>query len=196
MTNFNQKICIILYPCRGGGAQDPCTAIIPDLLCFPVWFIIIPDSSTRAVWQLPTDTSSREAGGTLQTKCMSFAYDVSPIFCRFVKRAVKSYDMAPTALLSLRRESCYGFLSPLKIHRLRPGLNLWILGPMASTLPLQHRGLPEDVHRSVVVILELRLQLIFCLMLAEQLKKAPRLENNFIRIGNRRGFGFSKAANT
>jgi hypothetical protein len=31
--------------------------------------------------------------------------------------------MGPTALLALRRKLCYGFLSPLKIHRPRPGLN-------------------------------------------------------------------------
>jgi hypothetical protein len=38
------------------------------------------------------------------------------------------------ALLPLRRKSCYGFLSPLKIPRIRPGLNLWTLVPMSSTL--------------------------------------------------------------
>jgi hypothetical protein len=37
-------------------------------------------------------------------------------------------------------KSCYGFLSPLKIHRPQLGLNLWTLGPVASTLPLDHRG--------------------------------------------------------
>jgi hypothetical protein len=35
---------------------------------------------------------------------------------------VKSYDMGPTALL-LRKKACCGHLSPLKIHRLRPGFN-------------------------------------------------------------------------
>jgi hypothetical protein len=47
--------------------------------------------------------------------------------------------MEPTTLLT-RRKSCYGFLSPLKIHRPRPGLNPRTLGPVASTLPLDHRG--------------------------------------------------------
>jgi hypothetical protein len=32
-----------------------------------------------------------------------------------------------------RRKLCYGHLSPLKIHRPRPGLNPRYLGPMAST---------------------------------------------------------------
>jgi hypothetical protein len=48
--------------------------------------------------------------------------------------------MWPTTLLPLRRKSCYGFLSNLKIHRPRPGLNPRTLGPVDSTLPLDHRG--------------------------------------------------------
>jgi hypothetical protein len=32
-----------------------------------------------------------------------------------------------------------GYLSSLKIHRPRPGLNPRILGPMANTLPLDHQ---------------------------------------------------------
>jgi hypothetical protein len=47
--------------------------------------------------------------------------------------------MGPTALLPLWRKSCYGFLSPLKIHCPRPGLNPQTLGAVASTLPLDHR---------------------------------------------------------
>jgi hypothetical protein len=42
--------------------------------------------------------------------------------------------MGPMALHSLRKKSCYGLLWPLKIHHPVPGLNLQILGPMASTL--------------------------------------------------------------
>jgi hypothetical protein len=42
--------------------------------------------------------------------------------------------MGPTSLLPLRRKSCYGFLSPLKIHRPRPGLNPRTLAPVVSTL--------------------------------------------------------------
>ena len=50
------------------------------------------------------------------------------------------YDMGPTALLPLRRKACWGFFRPLKIRRLRPGLNprTWVL--KASTLPLDHRS--------------------------------------------------------
>jgi hypothetical protein len=35
---------------------------------------------------------------------------------RDLLRAVKSYDMGPPALLSIRREVCCGFVSPVKIH--------------------------------------------------------------------------------
>jgi hypothetical protein len=42
--------------------------------------------------------------------------------------------MWPTALLSLRRKSCYGFLSPFKVHHPRHGLNPRTLGRMASTV--------------------------------------------------------------
>jgi hypothetical protein len=42
--------------------------------------------------------------------------------------------MWPTALLSLRRKSCYGFLSPLKVHHPRHGLNSRTLGRMANTV--------------------------------------------------------------
>jgi hypothetical protein len=45
---------------------------------------------------------------------LNFTYEVSHI-PRVLQHAVKSYDMEPTALLPLRRKSCYGFLSPLKV---------------------------------------------------------------------------------
>jgi hypothetical protein len=46
----------------------------------------------------------------------------------------KFYDMGPTALLTLRRKACCGFLSPLKIHLPRQGLSPRTLGPMANML--------------------------------------------------------------
>jgi hypothetical protein len=52
----------------------------------------------------------------------------------------KFYDMGPTTSLPLRMKSCYRFLLPLKIRHPWPGLNMWILDPMASMLPLDHRG--------------------------------------------------------
>lgn len=48
--------------------------------------------------------------------------------------------MGPTALLTIWRKSCCWFLSASKSHSSRPGLNLQILGRMASMLPLYHQG--------------------------------------------------------
>jgi hypothetical protein len=40
------------------------------------------------------------------------------------------------ALLPLQRKLCCRFLSPLKIHHPRLGLNPWTLGPVASTVTI------------------------------------------------------------
>jgi hypothetical protein len=50
------------------------------------------------------------------------------------------YDMGQPALLPLRRKAGWEFLCPLKIRRLRPGLNPRTWGLKASTLPLDHRS--------------------------------------------------------
>ena len=55
------------------------------------------------------------------------------------------YGIGPTALLPLRRKACWGFFSPLKIRRLRPGLN----PRKASTLPLDHRSRSIDSYRNI-----------------------------------------------
>ena len=55
-------------------------------------------------------------------------------------------DMGQTALLPLRRKACWGFFSPLKIRRLRPGLNRRTWVPKASTLPLDHRSIHIHTH--------------------------------------------------
>jgi hypothetical protein len=47
---------------------------------------------------------------------------------RVLLHAIKSYDVGPPALLSVRRKVCCGFLSPLKFHHLGRARtrNLWI----------------------------------------------------------------------
>jgi hypothetical protein len=52
----------------------------------------------------------------------------------------QTHDMGPPVLLPLRRKACWGFFSPRKIRRLRPGLNprTWVVE--ASTHPLDHRS--------------------------------------------------------
>ena len=61
------------------------------------------------------------------------------------------YDMGPTALLPLRRKAWWGFFLPLKIRRLRPGLNprTWVL--KASTLPLDHRSRMRYIYIYIIL---------------------------------------------
>jgi hypothetical protein len=59
---------------------------------------------------------------------------ISFILCMVLYNVVKCYGMGVTSLFPLRRKASCGFLSPLKILRHRPGLNLQILGPMGNTL--------------------------------------------------------------
>jgi hypothetical protein len=59
---------------------------------------------------------------------------ISFIFCRLFLTCSKIFRHGPTDLLLLRRKACYGFLSPFKIHRNRPGLNPQTLGPPAYTI--------------------------------------------------------------
>ena len=50
-------------------------------------------------------------------------------------------DIGPIILLLFRRKACWGFFyRPLKIRRLRPGLNPRTRVLKASTLPLHHRS--------------------------------------------------------
>jgi hypothetical protein len=55
---------LILYLCGVGARLNPYTEIISDVLCIPIWVLIIPDSSTRALWQLPEEISSSKAWET------------------------------------------------------------------------------------------------------------------------------------
>jgi hypothetical protein len=52
------RACCHCY-CDGVCAQDdPSTATISDLFCVSVWFVIIPNLPTRALWQLTSDPST------------------------------------------------------------------------------------------------------------------------------------------
>jgi hypothetical protein len=50
---------------------------ISHLLRIPIWFLIIPDSSTRTLWQLLAEIPGSEAGETWQEMAMNFAYEAS-----------------------------------------------------------------------------------------------------------------------
>jgi hypothetical protein len=62
----------------GGTAQCvPSTVTITDLLCGLIWFLIIPHSCSRALWQQSADTSGSEAGESWREMTVNFGYKVS-----------------------------------------------------------------------------------------------------------------------
>jgi hypothetical protein len=74
----------------------------------------------------------------------------------------KSYNMRIAALLPLRRKLCYGFLSPLKIHRSQPGLNPPTLGPIATTITIRPPGKSLSLSLLLFSIVKIGLQQFSC----------------------------------
>jgi hypothetical protein len=106
----------------------------------PSHSIIISDSSNRALWQLPAGhlvAKQKNSGEKQQT---NFTYEIS-----------LSYPQCSLTFRKILRYGTDGFNSPpkevvlwifigLKIRRFQQGMNPQTLGPMASTLPLDHLG--------------------------------------------------------
>jgi hypothetical protein len=106
----------------------------------PSNLLISPDSSTKDLWHLTADLSSRETGKIDEDMASDFCLrSISFILIVFLT-CLKILQRVTDGFTSLRRKSCGGFLSPFNIHRPRPGMNPRTLGPMASMLPLDHRG--------------------------------------------------------
>jgi hypothetical protein len=87
--------CFITGYCYGVVSYKASHALRPfsDLLCVPVWILIVPDSSTRALWQQPAETSSSEEGRNMARNDSEFAdEDCLSYFAAFfnVPYAVKS----------------------------------------------------------------------------------------------------------
>jgi hypothetical protein len=101
---------------RGGIVQSvPCTAAVSDLLCVTVGVLIIPDLSTRALWQIATDTPSSELGRHLARNVREFCQrNVSFILRRVLWYAVKSYDMVRRLFFSSEGNRAAKFYRPLK----------------------------------------------------------------------------------
>jgi hypothetical protein len=110
------------------------------------WQEKTPDSSTRSLWQSYPQSSS-EAGGTdegIDEFCLAknlFRTSKGSLTCR-----------------KILRQGANGFTSPLnvgmllnffalKIHRSRPVLNPWTLGPMADTPTITP---PRTTHTAYV----------------------------------------------
>jgi hypothetical protein len=69
------KVSFILYLCGVGTQGDPWTVTTSDLLCIPIQFLKIPDSSTRALWKLPRHLIAKQE--KLGKWLLNFAYKVS-----------------------------------------------------------------------------------------------------------------------
>jgi hypothetical protein len=68
---------------------------------FPIWVLIVPDSSTRALWQQREERPNSEEGRNMARNFRAFYLQVYFHTRRVLYHAVKSYDMGPTALLPL-----------------------------------------------------------------------------------------------
>jgi hypothetical protein len=111
-----------------GWAQKVTLAQRPfsDLLCVPIWFLIISDSSTRTLWQsIPAEVSNIEAGETWQRNDLR-------IFFRMYFLLTHSFLQD-----SVKRRGANGFTSPPKV------VVLWIFIALKNPLcrPRYPRGL-------------------------------------------------------
>jgi hypothetical protein len=106
-----------------------------DPLCLSPYeflFPIHPPSYLPWLQQRHIVAKRGETGRELAAECclsVSLAYLNGSLTCREVLGH-------GTDLLPLRKKSYYGFLSPLKFHRSRLGLNPQTLGPIASTITI------------------------------------------------------------
>jgi hypothetical protein len=109
---YLELLCICPYTgyCYGVVSYKASRTLrpFPELLCVPIWFIIIPDLSTRV-------SVSKEA----RRNWARNGRWILPVSISLIPQGIfnmpqKSYDMAPPVLLTLRTKSCCGILSPLK----------------------------------------------------------------------------------
>jgi hypothetical protein len=133
----NRSYCKEVVLHKAFHTLRPCLIYcVSHLSCNRFWFI---HQSPLAVTNRHPLAKQEELGENMAEFCLR---DIPFHTRRNLWHDVKSYDMGPTALLPLRRKSCHGFLLPLKIHRPRPNMNPWNLGPVASTGP------PRATNRS------------------------------------------------
>jgi hypothetical protein len=114
-----------------------CIATISDLLWALLRVLITPDSSTGAIWQLPAETPSSEAGENGLEMAVNLPM-----------KYLLSYLYGSLTCRNILRHGTVGFTSPphdvvlrtiiaLKIHCPWPGLNPPTLGRKASTLTIR-----------------------------------------------------------
>jgi hypothetical protein len=87
-----------------------------------------PEFSALIVAETPSSEAERTGREVTTASCLS----VSLSYLKGSLTCSKSLRHGVDGFTSLRRELCYGFLSPIKIHRPRPGLSPRTSGPMES----------------------------------------------------------------
>jgi hypothetical protein len=113
----------------GGIVQGvPRTATIFDLLCVPIWVLIIPYPSERALWQITAQAPSSEAGRYLERNGREF--------CLQVFLFITYRGMRPTAYIPFEGNRATDFIA-LKNPSSSAGLKTRTLGPVASTITIR-----------------------------------------------------------
>jgi hypothetical protein len=112
---------------------------VRTLHCDHFWYnvrphlIIIPDSSTRALWQLLAETFNSEAGESRRamaafcTRSISFILVGFLTCCKILRHGTESFTFP-------QKEVVLRIVIALKSHRSQPDFNPRILGPMAGML--------------------------------------------------------------
>jgi hypothetical protein len=144
LIKLTATLLLVTGYCYGVVSYKASHALQPfsDPLCVPIWVLIIPDPSTRVLWQIIAETP-RNLARNIGYFCRR---SVSVILSRDTWYAVKSYVMRLTAFLPLRSKACCRFSSQIQIYRSRPRFNPRTLGPVASTLAITP---PRTTKRSL-----------------------------------------------
>jgi hypothetical protein len=131
--NIRFVICVRTGYCYGVVSCKASHALRPFsyLLCVPFWVLIIHDSSTRALLEIPAKTPSSEAGTNLTIH-----------FCEFCRKNVCHTSQGSLTCRNILRLETDGFTSLPKEVVLRIFINTLPsagfepanLGPVASTI--------------------------------------------------------------
>jgi hypothetical protein len=132
---------LVTSNCYGVVSYKASRALRPstDLLFVPIWVIIITDSSTRGLCKILAEIPRCGAGKLgekcpliLPTKYLRHTLQESLTYLKILRHGADSFNCSP-------KEVMLRILSPLIIHRSRPGMNPWSLGLMASTITTRPR---------------------------------------------------------
>jgi hypothetical protein len=100
-----------------------------DLLCVLVRFLIIPESYTRALWKIPAEAPSSDAGRNLSRMAVNFAGEVSLSYYAGIFNTPYNLTTWGRRLYFHSEGS-----RATDFYRHRPGMDPRTFGPMASTI--------------------------------------------------------------